>query len=166
MRAPTVVIAIATLTVALAGCGSGSPSGTATVTVTAGATTSSATSNALAEATSAPPSYAPPPVQTVTPSKDDFSIMVKTTSKQCFGSAGCNVDVKVGLGWNGEADAVLDDSYDVTFRLDGDESGPILGTLTVNKHLRYSVDEESLSTTSTSTDVEATIVRIGSSSGF
>jgi hypothetical protein len=36
-----------------------------------------------------------------TPEPSDFELTVKTLSKQCFGSAGCNITYRIQAGWDG-----------------------------------------------------------------
>jgi hypothetical protein len=36
-----------------------------------------------------------------TPEPSDFELTVKTLSKQCFGSAGCNITYRIQSGWDG-----------------------------------------------------------------
>ena len=63
--------------------------------------------------------------------KSDVELKVKIKSKQCFGSAGCNVEYKIKAnvdrtGWP------KDGTLDVTYKVTGDESGPIKDTLTMD----------------------------------
>lgn len=57
----------------------------------------------------------------------DFRVDLKVKSKQCFGSAGCNVMVEAELGYNGESSGL--GSCEVTYEVTGDEDGPIIETL-------------------------------------
>jgi hypothetical protein len=50
----------------------------------------------------------------------------KTRDRQCFGSAGCNVRVKVETAYKG-APLSEDEMWEITYQLPGDESGPIVG---------------------------------------
>jgi hypothetical protein len=76
----------------------------------------------------------------------------QVTDKQCFGSAGCNVTLKVKLAYDGPAlDA--DKSWMVTYQLNGDESGPIVGSFTVNGDRTYEINEEAISTKSSKTKI-------------
>jgi hypothetical protein len=64
---------------------------------------------------------APTPAKTYpTPALADFALAVKVTKKQCFGSAGCNVEFTIDLAYNGPA-LEPNSSWDVTFDLQGTE---------------------------------------------
>jgi hypothetical protein len=64
---------------------------------------------------------APTPAKTYpTPALTDFALAVKVTKKQCFGSAGCNVEFTIDLAYNGPA-LEPNSSWDVTFDLQGTE---------------------------------------------
>jgi hypothetical protein len=76
------------------------------------------------------------------PTKSDFVMRLRVTSKQCFGSAGCNVEYDVIPKWAGDqpaADARLDGEYDLTYAVTGSEDGPIVETMTVYPTLKYEV---------------------------
>jgi len=65
--------------------------------------------------------------------RSDVHLSLKTTQRQCFGSAGCNVTVEVRASLD---DAILqalpeDGQWDVTYQVAGDESGPIIGTFSL-----------------------------------
>lgn len=55
-----------------------------------------------------------------TPALTDFALAVKVTKKQCFGSAGCNIEFTIDLAYNGPA-LEPNSSWDVTFDLQGTE---------------------------------------------
>lgn len=78
----------------------------------------------------------------------DLDLTVKTTSKQCFGSAGCNVEYKVKVAFAIPDPGELAGTYDVTYKISGDESGPIIETLTVYPDGKYDVNEGYASTKS------------------
>jgi hypothetical protein len=76
------------------------------------------------------------------PTTSDFVMRLRITSKQCFGSAGCNVEYDVIPKWAGDqpaADAQLDGKYDLTYAVTGSEDGPIVETMTVYPTLKYEV---------------------------
>lgn len=102
---------------------------------------------------------------TYKPSKDDFKAKLKVTSKSCFGSAGCNVEYKVGLAWLGPAGAKLDKSYDVYFQVTGGDDGGSTATITVTPKLRYAV-YEGYGSTAEGGQLDVKIKRIGSAGGF
>jgi len=81
--------------------------------------------------------YNPPATKTaapavaVTPKVSDFSLDLKITSKQCFGSAGCNLQWKVGLNLVGSVELRDSDTWSITYEVRGVEDGPQIETLTV-----------------------------------
>jgi len=92
------------------------------------------------------------------PEPSAYSLKVKTASKQCFGSAGCNVEVKIKL-------AVVDPgAYDVpvdlTVEVRGDESGLITETMSLDEEGSYGVPEISMSTRSSRTKITAKVVDV------
>ena len=96
--------------------------------------------------------------------KQDVELSLKTTSRQCFGSAGCLVDVQVRLTLL-MSDAEIeqlppDGTWDITYRITGDESGPLIGTFSAYGNGKYDVNEESISTSSSNTPVEVHLVSV------
>jgi hypothetical protein len=87
---------------------------------------------------------------------------LKTTQKQCFGSAGCNVTVQVRAALDRSLlDAMPGDGrWDVTYEITGDESGPIIGTFSLYGNGKYDVNEEFLSTPSTNTPVRVRVISV------
>jgi hypothetical protein len=81
-----------------------------------------------------------------TPEASDFELTVKTLSKQCFGSAGCNVTYRIQAGWDGTYDP--DKTYEVVYEVRGDESGPQTNNFTVTGDQYQVPQEESASTSS------------------
>lgn len=101
---------------------------------------------------------APAPEETV--SKDDFQIKLKVTEQQCFGSAGCNVTVKPKL--SGDFDSLpAEGTVDITYKVSGDESGPVIETISLDLSTqRYRGSEIWLSTTSSAVVPEAKITDV------
>jgi hypothetical protein len=68
------------------------------------------------------------PAPVITPAVSDFTLKPKITDKQCFGSAGCNVEFKVDLTYGGSP---LDSAttWLVTYEVTGIEDGPMIGSL-------------------------------------
>lgn len=97
----------------------------------------------------------PPKPAGYTPKKTDISLTVKIKSKQCFGTAGCNIGYSVGVTWSGPRPVDLDADYDVTYQVNGDESGPIIETLVLHKDGSYDIPFGSFAST-TSSSVELT----------
>ncbi|TNC22123.1 hypothetical protein [Amycolatopsis alkalitolerans] len=108
---------------------------------------------------SAPPTtstYSPPPIR-----KDDFTVELKVTSKQCFGTAGCNVVVEPMLNYKYGADRMT--SYgtcDVTYSISGDESGEVIGTAYGDGGTRFRVSNSILSTNSSRVQPKATVTDV------
>jgi hypothetical protein len=86
-----------------------------------------------------------------TPSASDIKLSPKITDKQCFGSAGCSVTVKVEMAYSGP-DLAADDTFEVTYELTGAEDGPVIGTFEVTGD-QYTVDDVSVSTKSSRTKI-------------
>lgn len=68
----------------------------------------------------------------------DVKLTIKVTSKQCFGSAGCNVEFDVKAGWP-ESAVPRGTECDVTYELRG-FTEPQTGTLTVRDDGQYLSD--------------------------
>lgn len=99
------------------------------------------------------------PVSTgYTPKPSDFILTPKITDKQCFGSAGCNVDLEVKMTYAG-AGLSDDDTWLVTYEITGDESGPIIGSIEV-KGDTYEINDESLSTKSSKTKISIKVTDV------
>lgn len=140
MGKQTAVAMIAAL--ALAGCAE-----TKTVTGTAPSTTA-----ATAEEAAPSPEY--------TPATTDFSVKLKVTEKQCFGSAGCNVTVEPKIT-KVEPSVPDEGTIDLTFKISGDESGPVIETSTLDlADGTYSVSEIWLSTPSSGVTPTAKVTEI------
>jgi hypothetical protein len=111
------------------------------------------------------PTYSPPLHETAPPATpfypepqlSDFTAKLRTKSKQCFGSAGCNVTMKVVLGWGRSYDPSK--TYELTFQITGDESGPIIDTADIQGDM-YTVSEQFLSTASSSADPKITLIEL------
>jgi hypothetical protein len=84
----------------------------------------------------------------------DFKLAVKVTRKQCFGSAGCNVDYEIDMTYAGDPLALGDGrSYEVTYEVKGAED-QIIGTLDIQGD-SYSSTEESTQTAKSSAKLTA-----------
>ncbi|WP_249126132.1 hypothetical protein [Streptomyces sp. A2-16] len=85
---------------------------------------------------------------------DSFSIDLRTTSRQCFGSAGCNVTVEPDLTYlcsSGDVDP--DAVYEITYAIHGDESGPVIQTAELTNRASLSYRPSLISTASASTEL-------------
>ncbi len=110
----------------------------------------------------------PEPAETTTApgpalSATDLTLTPKVTKKQCFGSAGCNVSIKVEVGYGGPA-LSEDDTWEVTYQVTGDESGPIVGTFELTG-TKYDQDEISLSTKNSKTKISVKVTGVDGISG-
>jgi hypothetical protein len=139
------------------GIGVASGGGSASVDEARSVTSVSATPEPT-ESTS--PAQAPEPVVQLT--KKDIELSLKTTERQCFGSAGCNVSVQVRAGVNRAlADALpRSGTWDVTYQISGDESGPIIGTFSIYGNGKYDVSEQYLSTASSNTPINVKVLSV------
>lgn len=97
-----------------------------------------------------PISAAAPP-DSYQPKVSDFKLTPKITDKQCFGSAGCNVDLEVKVAYGGPP-LSADDTWRITYQITGDESGPIIGSTDITGE-NYDLNEESLSTKNSKTKI-------------
>jgi hypothetical protein len=89
---------------------------------------------------------------TTTTAEDDLELVpsmftpsLTVKSKQCFGSAGCNVTFQVDLTYFGNTDDLEGRTFDVTYQVDGGDSGPIVGTVSATG-ASYDVQENFAST--------------------
>ncbi|MBH5131247.1 hypothetical protein I3J14_13955 [Streptomyces sp. HB-N217] len=112
------------------------------------------TATPLAEETVPEPVYAD-----LTP--DSFSMTLRTTRQQCFGSAGCNVTVEPSLSYLGDS-ASLDPAatYDITYEITGDESGPVIGTAELSDRTTLNYTPSLIRTASSGTKVSVKITDI------
>ena len=109
-----------------------------------------------------PPAYTPEPYTPPAPPEPlvpaDFRVGVKKLSQQCFGSAGCNVDIRLELAVLSSSAA--DRAADITVTVKGDESGPIIETIEVDGAGSYAAPEISMSTASASAKISAAITDV------
>jgi hypothetical protein len=120
----------------------------------------------LSPTPSSEPSPTPSPTPTTNPEpplqRQDIELSLKTTEKQCFGSAGCLISVKIEVSVPAGIVAAFppDGQWDVTYQITGDESGPIIGTLSIYGNGKYDVNEENLSTKSENTPVRVKVLDV------
>lgn len=70
----------------------------------------------------------------------DLKLAVKTTTKQCFGSAGCNVTFKIKLTVNGDVLANSNRDWAITYEVRGVEGGPQIAELTLHQDGTFEQD--------------------------
>lgn len=132
------------------GGGSATPSPTTTVTVTAPA-------EPAAEKTTEPTTPAAPKYGK--PTKADFKLTPKILSKQCFGSAGCNLTYRILISYTGPD---LDPSvtYEVLYEVRGGEDGPVMNKLSATGGTSSVDEEEIISTKSSKTKLTAVVTDV------
>ncbi|MGC0341241.1 hypothetical protein [Streptomyces sp. SLBN-8D4] len=92
---------------------------------------------------------------------DSFSIDLRTTARQCFGSAGCNVTVEPELTYLGSSgDLDPDAVYEITYEIHGDQSGPVIQTAELTNRTRLSYTPSLVSTASASTELSVEITNV------
>ncbi|WP_244205563.1 hypothetical protein [Streptomyces bobili] len=91
----------------------------------------------------------------------DFAMTLRTTERQCFGSAGCNVTVEPILSYAGEWNGVDPDAvYSITYEIRGDESGPVIETAELSAETTLNYTPTSISTASASKKVSVKITDV------
>lgn len=125
---------------------------------TANATTSTPTVDTASEP-SPSPSY-----DEITP--DSFEIKLKTKSRQCFGSAGCNVTVEPDLTYMGDSTDIDPDAvYEITYEIRGDESGPVIETAELSNQSSLNYTPTMVSTASSGTKLSVKITDVSAQAG-
>jgi hypothetical protein len=90
-----------------------------------------------------------------------FEIKLRTTSRQCFGSAGCNVTVEPDLTYLGDTESIDPDAvYEITYEIRGDESGPVIETAELTDRTSLNYSESMISTASSGTKVSVEITDV------
>jgi hypothetical protein len=125
--------------------------------------TATRTATPEASVTASPTSWpqeTPEPVEAFSLTKQDIELELKTTERQCLGSAGCSVTVQVRASLDAAtADALAPEGqWDVTYRITGDRSGPLIGTFSLYGNGKYDVNEEFLDGVNTPIRVKVTHV--------
>jgi hypothetical protein len=94
------------------------------------------------------------------PTATDFALTLKTTHKQCFGSAGCNVTVEPNLMYASMIPLDPDSTISITYEVHGDESGLVVETMELTSQDQLSYKPVSISTASSSTKVYAKVTDV------
>ncbi|MFE9776358.1 hypothetical protein ACFYOV_32820 [Streptomyces sp. NPDC005931] len=93
-------------------------------------------------------------------SADDFTIELRTTRRQCFGSAGCNVTVEPELSYTGLEDIDPDAVYEITYEISGDADGPVIETAELSDETTLNYSKSLISTASASTKLSAEVTDV------
>ncbi len=98
----------------------------------------------------------------VTPKPSNFTIVIKVLSKECFGSAGCNVRYRIKPRYWGKA-LPLDATYEVTYKVTGGED-PQINTFTITGDGEATINQEDfVSTPSSSSTLRAKVTEVEAS---
>jgi hypothetical protein len=90
----------------------------------------------------------------------DFTMKLRTTSRQCFGSAGCNLTVEPELTYVGIGDIDPAGVYSITYEIRGDESGPVIETAELSNETSLNYTPSVISTRSSGTKVSVKITDV------
>lgn len=94
-------------------------------------------------------------------SADDFTMTLRTTDRQCFGSAGCNVTVEPKLEFTGSLmDVDPDAVYEITYEIRGGDSGPVIETGELMDKTTLNYTPTSISTPSASTKITVEVTDV------
>ncbi|MET9582047.1 hypothetical protein ABZY10_02795 [Streptomyces sp. NPDC006539] len=94
------------------------------------------------------------------PRPSDFTMKLTIKRKQCFGSAGCNVDVEPDLSYEGILPIDPDKTYEITYQINGDESGPVIETISLTNGTSMEYYPSSLSTASSRTKITGKVTDV------
>lgn len=89
----------------------------------------------------------------------DVKLTVKVLDKECFGTAGCNLEYKVLATWP-PSKVARGDSYAITYEVSGPEDGKQIGTLIVNDDETFKTEEDFASTKNSSVKLKAAVTDI------
>jgi hypothetical protein len=89
----------------------------------------------------------------------NFRLDVRTRSKECYGSAGCNLTVQVDPNYVGKQD-VSTGSWEITYELRGGEDGPVVETMTLEDGTFTFPEEQFLGTSSSSSQITAVVTEV------
>ena len=97
---------------------------------------------------------------------DSFAVGLKTTARQCFGTAGCTVTVEPDLTFLGDSEGIDPDAvYEITYEIHGDESGPVIETAELSNRTNLNYTQSVISTASAGTEVTADITDVSLQGG-
>jgi hypothetical protein len=88
----------------------------------------------------------------------DYQLKIKTLSKTCFGSAGCNLEIRItATALNPASDGV---PVELTFKVTGATDGAQVDTIEVDDSGQYSKPEMLLQTDSRNTKLKAVVTSV------
>jgi hypothetical protein len=89
----------------------------------------------------------------------NFKLGIRVRSKECFGSAGCILEVQIDPDYVGNQD-VSTGSWELTYEIRGGEDGPLIETMTLKNGTFSFPAEQSIDTPSTSTQLTAVVTSV------
>jgi hypothetical protein len=92
------------------------------------------------------------------PTAKDYTIDLAVVSKQCFGSAGCNVVVEPKLNANGASTLLW--NCDLTYSISGDDSGELIETAYNDGGTQYRINRTVMSTKNSKVVPKATVTSV------
>ena len=94
------------------------------------------------------------------PAPEDFTMKLKTTSKQCFGTAGCTVTVVPELSYDSPLPLDPGSTVSITYEIRGGEDGAVTETLDVTDSDQYEKSPTVLTTPSSGTKVTVKVTDV------
>ena len=91
----------------------------------------------------------------------NLKLGLKVRSKECFGSAGCNLEVQIDPQYIGSQD-LSSGAWDITYEIRGGEDGPLVETMTLEDGTFSFPESQVLSTPSSSTQLTAVVTSVDS----
>jgi hypothetical protein len=122
-----------------------------------------ATATATASTVAQEETEEPAELYNTAPAPEDFTLSLKTTSKQCFGSAGCNVTVEPELGYDSILPVDPDETYSITYEVQGGSDGPIIKTMELSDQTSLSYQPVVMSTDKSSAKLTAKVTAVETS---
>ena len=94
------------------------------------------------------------------PTEADFTLKVKTLSKECFGSAGCLVEYRVSLGYDDTAGVLDPDvTYELTYQVRGGQE-PRIDTIEVTGEKYDAPESDMIETKSSKSKLTAVLTEV------
>ncbi len=91
----------------------------------------------------------------------DFEIKLKTKSKNCFGSAGCNLTLEPDLTLLVDSSEIDPDAtYEITYEIHGGDSGPVIETAELSGQTSLNFTPSLIQTASSGTKVSVEITDV------